>query len=159
VRLDPHSLPASFVASDSRADGGVRHVEVGRERVVLRRAVQGMRMAINLRIGDFLGIALREIDGVPALILKHRDPSLSIPLVADENGIGDIDTAWQMWADALALPRLDDTGTHAQKSASRRRRRSAIKWRRPSILMRRRTGGALAEMPVHRDEREIIARN
>src|SRR5437868_9067560 len=62
LRLDPLSLPQSFDAHDVRADGNVRNVEIHRERVVLRRAVQGMRMAINVRVSDFLGIALRGLD-------------------------------------------------------------------------------------------------
>ena len=41
----------------------------------------------------------------------------------------------------------------------RRRRRSAIKWRRPSILMRRKPGRPSAHPSVYRGEREIIARN
>ncbi len=40
----------------------MRQVELHRERVVLRRAVQGMRMAINVRVSDFLGVALRGSD-------------------------------------------------------------------------------------------------
>jgi len=59
VRLDPHSLPLRFEAHDNRADGSVRRVELHRERVVLHRAVRGMRMAINVRVSDFMGIALR----------------------------------------------------------------------------------------------------
>jgi hypothetical protein len=41
----------------------------------------------------------------------------------------------------------------------RRRRRSAIRTRRPSILMRRKVGRSIADANVHRDEREIIARD
>jgi hypothetical protein len=41
----------------------------------------------------------------------------------------------------------------------RRRRRSAIRQRRPSILLRRKVGRSLANAAVHREEREIIARN
>ncbi len=80
ARLDPLSLPASFETRDTRADGGVRRVEIRRDRVTLHRAVQGMSMAINIRMSEFLGVALRTIDGAPTLILKHRDPSLSVPL-------------------------------------------------------------------------------
>ena len=40
LRLDPLSLPVRFDAHDTRADGGVRQIELHRERVVLRRAVQ-----------------------------------------------------------------------------------------------------------------------
>src|SRR5262245_57093789 len=56
LRLDPLSLPLRFDARDARADGGVRQVELHRERVVLRRAVLGMRMAVNVRVSDFLEI-------------------------------------------------------------------------------------------------------
>src|SRR5437868_14397896 len=62
MRLDPLSLPLRFDAQDSRADGGVRQIELHRERVVLRRAVKGMQMAVNVRVSDFLGVALRGLD-------------------------------------------------------------------------------------------------
>ena len=80
LRLDPLSLPLSYQAQDTRADGGVRRIELHRERVVLHRAVKGMRMAINVRVSDFLGLALRGLDEAQALVLVHRDPSLTIPL-------------------------------------------------------------------------------
>lgn len=155
-RLDPLSLPASFEARDTRADGGVRRVEVRRDRVTLHRAVHGMRMAINIRISDYLGVALRTIEGAPTLILKHRDPSLSVPLtVSDDNVDGD----WQIWSDTFALPRLDEQAAEEiSKPTPRRRRRNAIKARKPSILMRRKAGGSIAGMAVYRGEREIIAR-
>jgi len=156
ARLDPLSLPISFEARDARADGGTRHVEIARDRVVLRRSVRGMRMAINIRISDFLGVALRLVDGAPTLVLKHRDPSLSIPLSQDGFD-GAIEPIWNAWSEVLALPRLDET--RRPQPAPRRRRRNAIKSRRPSILMRRRLGRDLAAMDVYRGEREIIARN
>jgi len=156
ARLDPLSLPISFEARDARADGGTRHIEIARDRVVLRRSVRGMRMAINIRISDFLGVALRMIDGAPKLILKHRDPSLSVPLSQDEFD-GAIEPIWDDWSELLALPRIDET--RQPQPAPRRRRRNAIKSRRPSILMRRRLGRDLAAMDVYRAEREIIARN
>ena len=43
--------------------------------------------------------------------------------------------------------------------APRRRKCSSIKSRRPSIFLRRKPGRSLAGMAVHRDDREIIARN
>ena len=115
ARLDPLSLPISFEARDARADGGVRHVEIARDRVVLRRSVRGMRMAINIRISDFLGVALRLVDGAPTLVLKHRDPSLSIPLSQDEFD-GAIEPIWNGWSEVLALPRLDETRRPDRKS-------------------------------------------
>ena len=115
LRLDPLLLPVSFDAHDIRADGGVRHIELHRERVVLRRAVHGMRMAINVRVSDFLGVALRGIDDAQMLVLVHRDPSLTIPLCVSSDR-EEIAAAWQMWSDIFALPQLPKT-----RRASRRR--------------------------------------
>jgi hypothetical protein len=154
--LDPLSLPVSFDAHDLRADGGVRRIELHRERIVLRRAVQGMRMAINVRVSDFRGIALRGIDDTQMLILVHRDPSLTIPLCVSSDR-DEISAAWQTWSEIFALPQLPED--EACEPASRRRRRNAIRARRPKFLVRRRGGGALDPDHVHRGEREIIARN
>ena len=155
LRLDPLSLPVSFSAHDIRADGGTRQVELHRERVVLRRAVHGMRMAINLRVNDFLGIALRDADDAKMLVLAHRDPSLTVPLCISTDA-QEIETAWRMWSEIFALPQLQD---NAREPAPRRRRRNAIRARRPKFLMRRRPGALLNAANIHRGEREIIARN
>jgi hypothetical protein len=155
LRLDPLSLPVSFSAHDIRADGGTRQVELHRERVVLRRAVHGMRMAINVRVNDFLGIALREADDAKMLVLAHRDPSLTVPLCVSTDA-EEIETAWRMWSEIFALPQLQD---NAREPTPRRRRRNAIRARRPKFLVRRRAGALLNDANVYCGEREIIARN
>ena len=155
LRLDPLSLPVSFSAHDIRADGGTRQVELHRERVVLRRAVHGMRMAINVRVKEFLGIALREADDAKMLVLAHRDPSLTVPLCVSSDA-QEIETAWRMWSEIFALPQLQD---NTSDPAPRRRRRNAIRARRPKSLVRRRAGALLNAASVYRGEREIIARN
>jgi hypothetical protein len=79
---------------------------------------------------------------------------------------------WRAWANVLGLPLLiaEDDGVLREPFARlgglriddvrpRRRRRSALKRRRPTILLRRRTGKLTETTPVHRGEREIIARN
>lgn len=154
LRLDPLSLPVRFDAHDARADGYTRQIELHRERVVLRRAVRGMQMAINLRVSDFIGIALRGNDEAQTLVLVHRDPSLSIPLLVGADS-EELTEAWAIWSELFALPQLDEA---ARKPAARRRRANAIRARRPKFLMRRRAG-IKRELPVHREEREIIARN
>jgi hypothetical protein len=154
LRLDPLSLPVRFDAHDPRADGHVRQIELHRERVVLRRAVRGMQMAINVRVSDFTGVALRGSDEVQTLVLVHRDPSLSIPLLVGADA-DEIAQAWAIWSEIFALPQLDEG---ARKPAPRRRRANAIRARRPKFLMRRRTGIA-RELTVHQGEREIIARD
>ncbi|HEY7846371.1 MAG TPA: DUF6101 family protein [Bradyrhizobium sp.] len=155
LRLDPLSLPVSFNAHDLRADGGIRQIELHRERVVLRRAIQGMRMAVNVRVSDFLGVALRGIKDSQMLVLQHRDPSLTIPLCVSEDR-DEIADAWLMWSELFSLPQLQD---EAREPAPRRRRRNVISARRPRFLMRRRIGALLNPANIFRDEREIIARN
>ena len=155
MRLDPLSLPLRFDAQDSRADGGVRNIELHRERVVLRRAVQGMRMAVNVRVSDFLGVALRGLDDAQMLVLVHRDPSLTIPLCVSSDR-DEIASASQMWGDIFALPQLKED--KKREPAQRRRRHNAIRARRPKFLVRRRAGDLLNPANIHQGEREIIAR-
>ena len=156
LRLDPLSLPLRFDAHDTRADGGVRNIELHRERVVLRRAVQGMRMAVNISVCDFLGIGLRGLDDAQALLLVHRDPSLSIPLCVSSDA-EEIATAWQTWSEIFALPQLPED--KVREPAARRRRHNAIRGRRPKFLVRRRAGDLLNPANIHDGEREIIARD
>ena len=156
LRLDPLSLPLSFDALDARADGGVRRIELHRERVVLRRAVQGMRMAVNVRVSDFLGVALRGLDDAQMLVLVHRDPSLNIPLAVSSDA-EEIASAWQMWSEIFALPQLPED--KSCEPAIRRRRHNAIRARRPKFLVRRRGGDLLNPANLHQGEREIIARD
>jgi Family of unknown function (DUF6101) len=156
LRLDPLSLPVSFDAHDARADGGVRQIEIHRERVVLRRALHGIRMSVNIRVSDFLGVALRGIDDAQMLVLVHRDPSLTIPLCVSSDR-DEIASAWKMWSDIFALPQLLEEKT--REPAARRRRHNAIRARRPKFLVRRRGGDLLNPANIHQGEREIIARN
>jgi Family of unknown function (DUF6101) len=156
LRLDPLSLPVRFDAHDTRADGGVRNIELHRERVVLRRALHGMQMAVNVRVQDFLGVALRGIDDAQMLVLVHRDPSLTIPLCVSSDA-DEIASAWRMWSDIFALPQLPED--KPAEPAARRRRHNAIRARRPKFLVRRRSGDLLNPANIHQGEREIIARD
>ena len=177
LRLDPLALPLRFTAADPRADERVRHVELSRERVVLRRAVRGIRMAVKVPVAAFLGVALRlipatgEAPETVVVSLEHRDSGLSVPLYSAAD-CDDVVAEWQLWARVFGLPLLvaDPSGAlrepfgrmggvRVSAATPRRRRRNAIKARRPSILLRR-APGALPERPiVHRDEREIIAQD
>jgi hypothetical protein len=157
MRLDPLSLPQAFDAHDMRADGNVRRIEIHRERVVLRRAIHGMRMAVNIRVCDFLGLVVRGLDGeAQVLVLAHRDPSLTIPLAVSADR-AELEAASAMWAEIFSLPQLPEEEHRAP--AARRRRRNAIRDRRPKFLVRRRAGDTSRELSLHRGEREIIARN
>ena len=177
LRLDPFALPVRFATADAAADEAVRHIELHRERVMLRRDVRGMRMAVDLPVATFLGVALRmttadqDLTGGVAVVLEHRDPNLSVPLFAASGG-DEVIAIWHAWAQVLGLPPLvaEPDGTLREPFSrvgqlrtaiafGRRRRRAAIRWRRPSILLRRKPGRPGPEPTVHRGEREIIARN
>ena len=176
-RLDPFTLPVRFAVSDKGADERVRVVELSRERVVVRRAVDGIKMAVNLPVAAYLGVAMRmeppagETPGEVSLVLEHRDPALSLPLYRATDGT-DIVAEWQSWARVLGMPLLvaeadcrlrepfDRIGAlRVAGPTRRRRRRSAIRMRRPTLPLRRRVGRMPATPVVRRGEREIIARN
>ena len=177
LRLDPHALPVRYSARDGGADGKIRQVELDRDRVILRRAVCGVSMKLGVRIAEFRGVSLRLLppeDGEPAasaVVLEHRDPGLSVPLFLAFDG-DDVIAVWRSWSRVLGVPLLlmDDDGALREPFArlgrldvgamcERRRRRGAVKWRRPSFLARRKPGRVRPVESVHRGEREIIARN
>ncbi|EJW11185.1 hypothetical protein A33M_3446 [Rhodovulum sp. PH10] len=166
-----------FRTADSAADTRERVIDLHRERVIVRRAVAGMRMAVSLPVTSFLGVALRVLepisddDGSVAIVLEHRDPALSVPLFVAPDG-SDAVAEWQLWARVLGLRLLiaDTDGTlrapfahlgalRVWEAQSRRRRVGPMKRRRASILMRRKPGRLPPAPQVFRDEREIIARS
>ncbi|MGB8895677.1 MAG: DUF6101 family protein [Pseudolabrys sp.] len=155
LRLDPFGLPVRFYASDAVADGQVRDVELHRKRVVLRRSLHGMRMALNMPVAAFDGVSLRLVPGeggaedALAVVLKHRDPALTLPLFVTSQPGAALDE-WRAWSQVLGVPLLlaeKDAGArapnaqlgelHIERPRPRRRRRNALKKRRPSILLRR----------------------
>jgi len=173
-RLDPFSLPARFATADDAADEGLRIVDLHRERVILRRALSGMRMAVNLPVAAYRGVAIRldattQTPPMVCVTLEHADAALSLPLFASTDN-DDIVAEWQIWGRVLGLPLLiaETDGTIREAFARvgqlriaaptwRRRRRSAIARRRPPRLLRRRAGRVDAAAIVHRGEREIVA--
>jgi hypothetical protein len=176
TRLDPLALPIRVAAEDKAADDATRVVEIDRERVLVLRTVRGTRMRLNLPLGNFLGVAMRTppagaaAEGAVALVLEHRDPALSVCLqLADaDDAIAD----WRLWGRALGRPLLIAESGGALRSpfpsmgelaigdaAPRRRRRTALKRRRPLIFRSRNRGHSGIAPAVHRGEREIIARN
>ncbi len=177
LRLDPYALPVRFCAQDGGADGQTRQIELGRERVVLRRAVRGIAMKVGVPVAAFRGVSLRlrPAEGAQgasiSVTLDHRDSALSVPLFFATDG-DDCVALWKSWGRVLGLPLLvaerDGTlrepfprlgGVALGRPSPRRRRRGAIKWRRPSILLRRKPGRPAVNPSIHRGEREIIARN
>src|SRR5690349_7550662 len=175
LRLDPHNLPVRYCAHDNGADGGVRNIELDRERVMLKREVRGIPMKIGVNIREFAGIALRTLPpegdepAAVAVMLEHRDTGLTVPLFVATEG-DDAMAEWKSWGRVLGVPLLvaEPDGALREpfrrigllavgETAPRRRRRAAIKWRRPSILMRRKPGRPSTAPIVHRGEYEMIA--
>jgi len=176
-RLDPFALPASFQAEDARADERVRQIELHHDRVIVRRHVREMHMKLSVPLDAFLGVALKlKLPAAPgpakvAIVLEHSDPQLCVPLFADDDTL-EVIAAWRSWGRVLrrplliaesdgelreAIPRLG--AVTVASPACRRRKSTAVRTRRPSIFLRRKPGWAASTPPVHRDEREIIARN
>jgi hypothetical protein len=177
ARLDPFSLPVSYKANDAHADARERVVELGRERVVMKREVRGIAMKTSTRLSEFLGVAIRifpprdDFDGAVAVMLEHRDPGLSVPLFVAQDGT-EISVEWQTWSRVLGLPALvvdadgslrDPLGPLGRVTgnvkAPRKRGRVLSRARRSPRRLRRKTGGKLEAMATYRGEREIIACN
>jgi hypothetical protein len=176
ARLDPLALPIRFATQDCGADERLRQVEIDSERVVVSRAVRGMRMKVKVPIPAFLGVALKLVpaDGDHPeqleVTLAHRDGGLSIPLfIAGDSD--DIIAEWQLWARVLRRPlliaNLDGTyrppfpclgSVRVSHPTARRRRRNIIKRRRAAFPLRRRRGRLQYASTIYR-EREIIARD
>jgi hypothetical protein len=175
LRLDPHNLPVRYLARDRGADGGIRNIELDRERVMLKREVRGISMKVGVNIREFAGIALRTLPpegdepAAVAVMLEHRDTGLTVPLFVATEG-DDAMAQWKSWGRVLGVPLLVTEPDGALRepfrrigllavgeTTPRRRRRAAIKWRRPSILMRRKPGRTSVEPTIHRDEYEIMA--
>ena len=177
ARLDPFALPVSFRSSDLGADRHERLIEIGRERVVVRRAVGGIAMKVSTPVANYLGVAVRiippkdDFDGSVAVMLEHRDPGLSVPLFIAADGF-DVAVECDAWARVLGVPTLAADGNggwcnlggplarlNPRKCGPRRRGRS-LKGRRSLRRLRRKPGAApLSAQEIYRDEREIIARN
>jgi Family of unknown function (DUF6101) len=176
-RLDPFALPAHFLDIDPAADEQIRHVELHRKRVVLRRALGGIKMAVNLPITAYLGVTIRAelatsaSPGAIAIVLEHPDTALSLTLCRARDG-NDIVADWHSWARTLGLPLLVAQSDGALRKPfahlgdvaiatpiARRRQRSPMRGRRASVPLRRGRGSLSQMARIHAGEREIIARN
>jgi hypothetical protein len=140
--------------------------------VVLRREFRGIKMAVNLPVAAYLGVAIRmeapsdDTMGAVTIVLEHPDRELSLTLYRATDTI-DILAEWQAWGRTLKLPLLvAETDGHLRAAfpqigavrvrppIARRRRRSTLTARRPSFPLRRKAGRSLVGATVHRDERE-----
>ncbi len=172
----PEAWPLVFQSLDPGADKGVRLIELGLDRVVLRRRVAGVPMKLDRPLADYEGLAVALLDpegddeGV-AIVLVHADPALSVTLYSAPH-IDDVVAEWRGWSETLGLPMLvtEADGTRrpayarigrltVAETKARRPRRGPLKHRRPSVYRRRAAGSSLGGLTVHRGERELIARD
>lgn len=172
--LDPTVLPVRYAASDPRADGRERIIEIHHEGVVLSRCLAGMDMTVRVPLSRYQGVAVRYLPGEDpeddriAVMLEHEDPGLSIPLYLDCEG-DDLLFQWRMWSKCLARPLLIAAADGSvglcnerlgaldiARSIERRRRRTALARRHSNVRLRRRKGHS-RPMPVH-EEYEFSAR-
>ena len=156
--------------ADLRADEGEREVMLGRERVTIRRRMQGIRMLIAVPTCAYRGVVLSyEEVGVGRfryrVTLRHRDPELSVLLLEDQQESAVID-AWRDWSRFLAQSALVERNSGALETVEeispfldappRRRGACATRHRRGRIARRRRIGALERLACVHRGEREIV---
>lgn len=172
----PDLWPIVFQSIDPGAEDGVRRIELGRDHLVLRRRMAGSPMKLRLAYADYEGLAVALLDpdgdgeGV-AIVLVHADPALSVTLYSAPH-IDDVVAEWRFWSAELGVPMLLTEPDGTRRPAypmigrlsvgavlGRRRRRGALKHRRPTVFRRRAAGRPVAGAPVHRGERELIARD
>jgi len=174
-RLDPTQLPLSFKNHDASADGGERAVTLETDRVVLARRISDVAMRINLPLTAYRGVAIRLLQGETefedrvSVVLSHADTGLEVILFEADDDT-DVIAEWRKWGSTLGLPLLmegmDGNTVCAETKLGDvqvgrprpRRRHSLLSGRRPRFLGRRRTAKLPLVPFVHRDEREIIAR-
>ena len=83
-RLDPFCFPLRFVDADCAADERIRHVELTASAWCCVGALRGIKMAVNLPVAAFLGVAIRMEPAAGrrrvCRLLEHPDPALSLTL-------------------------------------------------------------------------------
>lgn len=170
--LSSDSLPAQIEAGDPRADNRRRVVEVARDKVVIRRMVAGVAMAVRVATASYLGVTLRVIglqDGrfrYEARLL-HRDPDFSVPL-GEGNDQDRMEAQWREWVRLLRLPALVgrsetvdvevnlDVTDLARRRPAPRRRGKAVAARRAGFLLRRKVGRSLFAPAIDNDRRILF---
>lgn len=177
---DPSQLPSIFQSRMPDAFSGAFtgesiEVHLDRSHVTLRRAASDDAATVILPVQAFSGVMVQVEPGImpgaikARLILKHTDPQLSV-LLAETERAEQLAAAWPAWASALELPMLVcDLGGRVKPieaysacpsgQPAPRRKLALLTGRRPRFLVRRQRGSAGSALPVHRNEREIIARS
>lgn len=173
-RSGASAFPIVIEASDPRADGAKRRVEMLPGEITIEREIAGVRMRIVLPTTLYDGVALEaRATGCGGAVLRirlaHEDPDFDVVLFEARDDC-DVTAEWQYWADVFGLPLLvvEHDGTYTQPFARlgllevgppRHRRRPADFARRRPRFLTRRLVGHVVERPVVHVGREIIARD
>lgn len=163
-------------ATDLRADGQRRSVNIDRRRIKIDRKVNGIDMHVDVPAQSYYGVVLSHPPAsAPAtpwrIMLVHRDPDLSVILYHNDSD-EDVVAIWNEWSDFFSLPRLVEHpdgaldcadvyigGLAMGRAPLWRRRGGTLANRRPRFFARRKRGNQLRMLLKHEGEREIIARN
>ncbi len=178
-RLDPARVPHRFtIKGEALGDGALPQpieVYLDGKTIVMKRRLSGLPLTVVLPVTTYLGVYAQVTPGSGAgtlsvrIGLRHRDPSLDLELCRSDDVARAADD-WRAWGDSLGLPLLvvEPDGTarpvdepvapSAEPHVPTRRRIAALSGRRPRFLVRRKPGRRDLELPVHRGERELIAR-
>ena len=176
LRLDPFALPARFCGERCRrptSGCGTSSFIVSAWWCGVRSPACAWRSTCRSR--TFAGVAIRVLTGeggaTVAVVLEHKDPGAGAAAVCHLRSRRSLRRMARLGQRArpAALVAEDEGGlreayarmggVRVERVRPRRRRRSAIRKRRPTMFLRRRPGKVSSETPVHRGEREIIARN
>jgi len=164
------ALSTRFLATDPRADDGLREISIAAEAVAINRRVSGVKMRLSVPMAHFRGVALCVLENARGFLFRvalvHPDPELDV-ILAESEREEEIGRVWRDWAQTLRLPLIARSTTgetmverrygEVQARAVQPRRRGWPLKRRRSMISARRTSGPKGRvMAVHGGEREII---
>ena len=144
-------------AVDARADGAVRDISFGREKIIIRRRLGGVDMKVDVPTNAYRGVVLSLVETTVGrtyyrISLAHRDPELAVVLEEAQDD-RDIVAEWKAWANLLCLPKLIEREAGVLVSEELRlgvvalgrgwklrRRGASLSKRRPRQPLRRKVG-------------------
>ena len=115
------ALSTRFLATDPRADDGLREISIAAEAVAINRRVSGVKMRLSVPMAHFRGVALSVLENARGFLFRvalvHPDPELDV-ILAESDCEEEIGKVWRDWAQALRLPLIARSATGYFSSAS-----------------------------------------
>jgi Family of unknown function (DUF6101) len=158
--------PQEVTTACLRAEDGLQRVAISSEWICIRRRIAGLETWVNVPTPSYRGVNLRgnSASGTIEIVLLHMDPSLEIVLARTTDDT-DVIALWRSYARTLSLPllvedaegRLQPVEDSTNQRSVERRFGSALKYRRPRFLSRRRVG-ICSEPVVHHSGHEMGVR-